>query len=269
MFKIGDFSKLTSVSIRMLRYYNDVGLFEPSHIDDFTGYRYYSTTQINRLNRIIRLRNMGFNVTEIGEVMSETSDERIQEILLAKKRSVEEAIANEEVRLKLISSAIDNFTKETINMKYNVELKSVPSYQVLSLREVIPTYFDEGKLWEKMTNFIQSKSIECGPVCYATYYDEGYKDKDIDVEIVMSVENKDNDEQGFTYKDTESLDQVASVLVPGDFENIAPAFQFIGTWIEEQGYQISGNPRQIPLKGPWNESDPKNFLNEIQVPVSK
>lgn len=60
-----------------------------------------------------------------------------------------------------------------------------------------------------------------------------------------------------------------SILVPGDFPNIAPAFNFLGKWIEEKGYIICGNARQLPIKGPWNESNPNDYLNEIQIPVKK
>lgn len=64
MFKIGDFSKLTMVSIRMLRYYDEMELFKPAEIDTFTGYRYYSAKQITTLNLVVSLRNMGFNVSD-------------------------------------------------------------------------------------------------------------------------------------------------------------------------------------------------------------
>ena len=45
MFKIGEFSKLSQVSIRMLRYYDEMGLLKPDRIDTFTGYRLYSAAQ--------------------------------------------------------------------------------------------------------------------------------------------------------------------------------------------------------------------------------
>ena len=65
MFRIGEFSKLTQVSIRMLRYYDEVGLLKPAEVDKWTGHRMYSVTQIPRLKRILYLRDSGFNVSEI------------------------------------------------------------------------------------------------------------------------------------------------------------------------------------------------------------
>lgn len=269
MFKIGDFSKLTRVSIRMLRYYDEMGLFNPASVDSFTGYRYYSATQIKTLNLIVSLRDLGFNVAEIALVINEDSVEKQKDMLKQKRNEVELNIRDEKEKLIKIDSAIKNLKKERVNMSYNVTLKAVPSYKVISLREVIPTYDSEGMLWEKLGGYVEKKKISCDHFCYATYYDEGYKESDVDVEIVMSVKKSLKDEVGFIYKETEPIEQAASVLVPGDYSNIAPAFVFLGKWIEEKGYTICGMARQIPIKGPWNESNPNNYLNEIQIPVKK
>ncbi len=66
MMKIGDFSKLSRVSIKALRYYDEMGLLKPIEIDRFTGYRYYSASQLSSLNRIIALKDMGFSLEQIA-----------------------------------------------------------------------------------------------------------------------------------------------------------------------------------------------------------
>ena len=58
MLKIGDFSKLSRVSIRMLRHYDDIGLLKPAEIDHFTGYRYYREEQLFTIGRINALKDM-------------------------------------------------------------------------------------------------------------------------------------------------------------------------------------------------------------------
>ena len=55
VFKIGDFSKLSRVSVKTLRYYDELGLLKPAHVDHFTGYRFYSADQLPQLNRILAL----------------------------------------------------------------------------------------------------------------------------------------------------------------------------------------------------------------------
>ncbi len=66
MYRIGDFSRLTQVSVRMLRYYDEQGLLKPASVDRFTDYRYYSADQLPRLNRILALRDLGFTTDQIG-----------------------------------------------------------------------------------------------------------------------------------------------------------------------------------------------------------
>jgi hypothetical protein len=59
VFKIGDFSRLSLVSVKALRYYDELGLLKPARVDEFTGYRYYSASQLTRLNRILAMKDMG------------------------------------------------------------------------------------------------------------------------------------------------------------------------------------------------------------------
>ena len=269
MFKIGDFSKLTMVSIRMLRYYDEMGLFKPAEIDTFTGYRYYSAKQITILNLIVSLRDMGFNVSDIAVAINEQSDDKLKDILKQKEDEVKNNIKTEEEKLKKINSAIKNLKKEKINMNYNVTLKSVPSYKVISLRDTIPAYTAEGMLWARLGKYIQDKNISCNNFCYATYHVEGYIEGPVNVEVVVGVEQLFVDADGFTYKETEPIEQAASILVQGEYSNVAPAFNFLGKWIEENGYTICGLSRQLPIKTPCNETNPNDYLCEIQVPVKK
>lgn len=67
MLRIGDFSRLSRVSIRMLRYYDETGLLKPDRVDDFTGYRYYNEEQLLKVGKINALKDMGFGVNAITE----------------------------------------------------------------------------------------------------------------------------------------------------------------------------------------------------------
>lgn len=269
MFKIGDFSKLIRVSVRMLRYYDEVGLFKPAKIDDFTGYRYYSAKQISDINLIVSLRDMSFNVADIAIFMKEKSDEKLEDILKVKSEEIKNNIRAEEIRLEKINSAIKDMKKERVNMSYNVTLKSIPSYKVISLRDAIPAYNAEGILWERLGKYAISKNVPCNAIAYATYHDEDHKEGEVDVEVVMGVDKLMENENEFIFKETEVVKQAVSILVPGDYSNLAPAYNFLGNWIEENGYSIVGNPRQVAIKGPWNERNTEDYLSEIQIPVKK
>lgn len=267
MFKIGDFSKLTKVSVRMLRYYDEFGLFKPIKIDCFTGYRYYSAKQISDISLIVSLRDMGFNVADIAAFMTEKSVEKLEEILKVKGEEIRSNIRTEEIKLKKINSTIEDMKKERINMKYNVTLKSLPSYKVISLRDAIPAYDAEGMLWERLGKYLMEKNISCNDIAYATYHDEGYVEGEVDVEIVMGVDKLLENEDKFVFKETEAVEKAVSILVSGDYSNIAGAYKFLANWIEENGYSMSGNPRQVAIRGPWNEENTEDYLSEIQIPV--
>lgn len=105
MFKIGEFSKLTQVSIRMLRYYDEAGLLKPSSTDPWTGYRMYSAQQIPTLNKIIYLRDSGFQVAEIAAALAADSETSLMEQLDRKYAEIQKNIQAEQDKLQKIELA--------------------------------------------------------------------------------------------------------------------------------------------------------------------
>ena len=106
MFKIGEFSKLTQVSIRMLRYYDEIGLLKPANVDSFTGYRMYSAKQIPKLQKIILLRDAKFKVAEIKNILLGQNQVNIVDELEKKKLEIEKEICTEKLRIIKINNAI-------------------------------------------------------------------------------------------------------------------------------------------------------------------
>lgn len=270
MFRIGDFSKLTQVSVRMLRYYDALGLFKPTEVDLFTGYRYYSARQISRLNQIIALRDMGFLTAEIAAILEEAvDDDKLLWRLAEKKREIENTIACESEKLQRLENLMKSIGMESVSMNYEVTLKNVPSYKVASVREVIPAYDREGLLWKKLGEFADREKITCAGPCFAIYHDREYREADVDVEVVMCVDQLWEDAGGIRFRETEAVPCMAAMMVPGPFENIARACNALAEWVEKNGYEVNGTARQVCHKGPWNESNPENYLTEIQMPVVK
>ncbi len=86
MFKISEFSKLSQISAKTLRYYDRIGLLKPSQIDPDTGYRYYSASQLQRVNHIYTLKDLGFKLEQIIPMLdSEISADQIRSMLLHKQ----------------------------------------------------------------------------------------------------------------------------------------------------------------------------------------
>ena len=104
MFRIGEFSRLTQVSIRMLRYYDEVGILKPAEVDKWTGHRLYSVEQIPRLNKILYLRDSGLNISEIALALK-TDDQSLLTQLDKKRLEIECAIQAEQEKLKKIELA--------------------------------------------------------------------------------------------------------------------------------------------------------------------
>ena len=100
MFKIGDFSKLSQVSVKTLRYYDEIGLLRPSEIDRFTGYRYYAAGQLSRLNRILLLKGLGLSLDQIGRLLeSDLPPDQLRGMLKLRRAEIERSIEDEEARL--------------------------------------------------------------------------------------------------------------------------------------------------------------------------
>ena len=90
MLKIGEFSKLSRISVRMLRHYDEIGLLKPAVIDRFTDYRYYREDQLPTAGRISSLKDMGFPLAEIVKVLAVYEDrERLEQFFSARQRELE------------------------------------------------------------------------------------------------------------------------------------------------------------------------------------
>ncbi len=268
MFKIGEFSKLTQVSIRMLRYYDETGLLKPEKTDKFTNYRLYSSDQINDLNKIKFLRDFGFNISEIRTALENWDNEYITNRLENKRREIEKIIKTEQDKLSKIELAKRDISKENIDIHYSVSIKSIPCYPVLSLRRIVPDYYAEGMLWEEMTRFAIENNVSVSSNTFAIYHDTDYREKDVDIEICALVNEMGENKSGFVYRYTEPLPIAAYTMIHGKFENIAGAFLSFASWLQEHNrYRMTGQTRQIVHRGPWNEECEDKYLIEIQIPL--
>lgn len=273
MFKIGEFSKLMQVSVRMLRYYDEIGLLKPAKIDKYSGYRLYSTEQIPILQKIILLRDVKFSAPEIAFALEHWDEPFMINKLENKKEEIQAEIRLEEQRIDKIKMAINGFRKKEISTNYNVSFKSIPSFKILSLRKVIPNYNCEGILWAELYKFVEQEHIEIlrqSNNNLAIYHDEGHKDAKVDVEVGVIIKKLEKNKDGFIFRETEKIDTMACMMVYGPYENIGLAYQSFAYWLEQHAqYKMTGLSRQVCHRGPFEENDPNNYLTEIQMPVIK
>lgn len=270
LFRIGEFSKLTQVSVRMLRYYDEVGLLKPAETAPFTGYRLYAAQQIPQLNRILFLRDVGFNVAEIAAALPGWDDARIVQRLEQKRHEIEQAVKAQQQKLAKIEQAKADILQEKMAIHYNVSIKSIPSYAVFSLRRRVPDYYAEGLLWKEMAAYAEAHTIAVSENTFTIYHDTDYRESDIDIEVCAPVAALGQDADGFTFRHTEEAPLMASTMVYGPFENIAGAFYAVADWLQaHRHYKMLGLSRQIVHRGPWNEQSAEHYLTEIQIPLER
>lgn len=137
MLKIGEFSKLSRVSVRMLRHYDEVGLLAPSEVDPMTGYRYYSERQLITAGRIAALRALGFGLSDTRELLRLYDDRAALDARLAAQRTRLEALAADTAqKLRLLDTARERLRKEA-DMNYNVTIKTLPARYAACVRMTI------------------------------------------------------------------------------------------------------------------------------------
>lgn len=121
LYKIGEFSKLVNVPVKTLRYYDEINLFKPQEIDLFSGYRYYSEKQIDDLEVILNLKEVGFSLEEIKK-----NKNNYTEALMQKKKEElmleQENLENKIRKLDYLRSKIKN-NHIVINGEVKEEIK--------------------------------------------------------------------------------------------------------------------------------------------------
>src|SRR5580692_3131671 len=75
LYSIGEFSQVTGLSVKTLRFYHEKGILIPSSVDETTGYRFYDASKVDKARVIMRLRHMEFSIEDIANVLGECSDE--------------------------------------------------------------------------------------------------------------------------------------------------------------------------------------------------
>lgn len=270
MLKIGEFSKLSRISVRMLRHYDEIGLLMPEEIDPFTGYRYYSEAQLFTAGRINALKDMGFRLCDAAELLKCWEDrETLERRLLAQREAALLQAEEAARRLRLLDTALERLRKDE-PMKYDVTVKTIPERQVASVRQTIPSYDMEGSLWGIFLKETAHMHIQDGdPVlCSATFYDGEYKESDVDVEIQKTVRGAYPDTEHVKFKTMPAV-EVASAVCRGSYDQIGEATAAVVSWVEASGWAFDGPAFFIYHVSPHETNNPEEFVTELCYPVRK
>lgn len=271
MIKIGDFSRLNHISIRMLRYYDQHNLLKPAYVDKISGYRYYSAEQVSKLQKIKLLRDLGFSVNEIKEMFYSWTDEVIISEFNRRKKNIETEMNNLKEQKDRIDLALADANTSKFHCHYNVSIKEVPAMNVIFLRKKIPTHFDEGILWKELDTIVQKNNISIVQGHYnniAIYHDTEHLEKNVDVEVAFVLSKELKETVLYTCRYLEGIETMAYMMVYGPYEKLTDAYKNFIYWLDEHPqYEMYGQFRQVTIIDPTQTKDPNGYLTEIQIPI--
>jgi effector-binding domain-containing protein len=272
MIRIGDFSKLSRVSIKALRLYDEMGLLKPVEVDRFTGYRHYEFDQLPRLYRILALKDLGFSLEEIGHLLEgDLSVEQMRGMLKLRQAEIRRQVEAEVARLERVELWLRVIEQENSMSKYDVVIKKIEPLKIASVRGVVPTPPDQRSLWDELISYLQQKSARMVGPPMAIYHDPEFKERDWDIEVVMPLGEELSPGQRVQVYELPGAENMACVVHTGPFATIGEAYDALAKWIDQNGYQIVGPGRELNLRLPdkLGDQNDSNTVNEIQFPVQK
>jgi len=291
MLKIGDFSQLAHVTIRALRYYDELGLLKPIKVDDYSGYRYYSADQLTQLHRIIAMKDMGLSLEDIARLLKDDVPvSHILDLLRIKQEEQKQRLEIEAERLKRVEEWLMQVEKEGKMPNYEIVVKTIAPLSIVSIRTGVPNSRAVDPVWRKIEPVVRklvdyifkSGSQIAGPPM-AIFHGGEPEENDFDMEIAFPVPDDVPSKGEFHFKKLPGYDRMVTTIHKGGVNSGRPAYAALGKWIEKNDYHLVGPDREIYLidyqiTSPSREiyftdshsSIPTGeFITEIQLPVAK
>ena len=266
--KIGEFSKMMQVTVKTLRHYEQRGLLMPEEVDKWTGYRYYSISQMQRLNAIRDLQRQGFTLEEIKELFDDGAQMPSVDQLTQKIEETEQQLQLLMERHRQLLMWMDSHKQISTMEKFSIQ--SLPEIIVASHREVITDYSALGALCVNMIGpEMQRLGCKCPPpgYCFTIEHAKEYHPTDIDIEYCEQVEEMGIDSNIIQFKRLAAVPKALCMKHVGPYERFYESYTEAFKYMEEQGYKIAGHPRTCYIDGAWNQEDPEKWLSIVQIPI--
>jgi DNA-binding transcriptional MerR regulator len=129
---IGDFSRMTHLSVKALRFYHDQGLLEPARIDEFSGYRYYDPGQVPLAQVIRRFRDLGMPLDQVRAVVRAPDVETRTKEIIAHLTAMEAKLAELQMSVSSLRALL-----EGPPVRPEVEFRSIPATRALAVRGTV------------------------------------------------------------------------------------------------------------------------------------
>jgi len=290
MFKIAEFSRFTRISVKMLRHYDELGLLKPIFIDPENNYRYYSSEQLPRLNRIIALKDLGFRLEQIGKFLDEDlSPDEIRGMFRMRQAEIEQNLQLEEARLAQVEGRLRYLDQEFAHLKHDIVTRSLPSLLVTSIRRT--TYSSASNLdglvreFEGLVNnlegYVSTHQARAGYSPLSLCFDDEYSENSTDIEIAIPITHPIPSTEQASVREIPGVPLAACIMYTGGYERSNEAVTALMTWIEANGYRSCGPMREVYLRLGAYIPDVKHlpsefltdreelYVSEIQLPIEK
>jgi DNA-binding transcriptional MerR regulator len=271
MLKIGEFAQVNQVSIATLRHYEKLGLLTPMAIDPETGYRYYSLDQLPRLNRILALKDLGFPLEQIAQILEEDlSFEQLRGMFMLKQAQTQQMIALEQARLTRIAARLRQIEQEGKMPAYEVLLKQVEPVLVASFREIVPLDGGMEQSQKKILAYLEQQRIQPGQPVMHLLYSRSEQREDglyIDAEVAIPISAALSSNTQIVIRTLPGALMASSIHTGADFF-LGQVHVALYRWIKDNDYQMIGPPRLVRLRQ-GEQINPTQYVTEMQFPVAR
>jgi len=274
MFTIGDFAAYGQVSVRMLRHYDALGLLPPAVVDPSSGYRYYEAAQLSRLNRIIALKDLGFSLQQVGEVLEASIPaEQLRGMLRLRRAELAAAVAESTARLAQVERRLRTIESEGSMPIDEVVLKSLPPARVAALSATAESFDPShiGPVIQPLYRRLHARLAAAGVATTGpdiAWYEpaaDGSYGVVVHAGATVSI---DPHAAGPDVEVVElpPVEQAATIVHRGSMDAILGTVQTLARWIESAGRTADGLSREFYLESSGPQGD---WVTEIQQPLAQ
>jgi len=277
MVRIGVFARLSEVSVKTLRHYDDIGLLPPAYVDDWSGYRYYTLDQLPRLYRILALKDLGFSLDEIaGLLRRNLPPAEMVRLLRDKQMEMQKRVAEEQALLDRVERRLRQLEQEGTMSNFDVRLKKVEPQLVASVRETIPDWEQVtptfNRLFDEVIGYVARQGGGLAGAPFDRWLDADLmpvqtRQADLHVEACVPLRSAVPAGDRVQVYEMEGTETMAFTLLHSPFTLIGQAHEAVIRWAEANGRRICGPSREVYLQYE-RDGDPNDYVTEIQYPVT-
>jgi len=271
MLKIGDFSKLSRVSVKTLRFYDALGLLRPVVVDENNGYRYYSEEQLLTVKRIAAFKDQGFTLEQIIPFIGENiSLEAVKNKLADKQTELHRTIEEAKNQLNEIQGRLQRVEESNAfyAAAHSVTIRSVDSQLAASLRSLVPLA-QLCLLLDEATQYVRSYGEDHGSSLIILRHDQDTETNLADIEVALPIPNPIPGSNRVKVGYLPGIKTAASLVHHCDpYSTSCSASAELEAWISFNGYARDNN---APIRETYLTSDKDMYgkmrLAELLIPV--